>query len=59
VEDRGALGEGPSVRAADLPRVVRLAVRVDVAAVAVAALTAWLTGRAGGGGRSAERRVAR
>jgi adenosylcobinamide-phosphate synthase len=57
VEDRGALGEGPSVRAADLPRVVRLAVRVDVAAVAVAALTAWLLGRAGG--RPARRRADR
>jgi adenosylcobinamide-phosphate synthase len=46
-QDRGTLGDGPPVSAADLPRVVRLAVRVDVAATLLAAALAWALGRSG------------
>jgi adenosylcobinamide-phosphate synthase len=47
VEDRGTLGDGPPVRVVDLPRVVRLAVRVDVAAAALAVGLAWALPAAG------------
>jgi adenosylcobinamide-phosphate synthase len=45
VEQRGTLGDGPAPRPADLARAVRLAVRVDVLAVALAAAVARLVER--------------
>ena len=45
VEQRGTLGDGPAAGVRDLPRAVRLAVAVDVAAVAGAAALAWALNR--------------
>ena len=44
-EQRGTLGDGPAAGVHDLPRAVRLAVAVDVAAVAGAAVLAWALNR--------------
>lgn len=44
VEDRGRLGDGPSVVSADLPRTVRLSRAVGLAALGVALLVALATG---------------
>ena len=44
-EQRGTLGGGPAAGVHDLPRAVRLAVAVDVAAVAGAAVLAWALSR--------------
>lgn len=45
VEQRGTLGDGPAAGVRDLPRAVRLANAVDVAAVAGAAALAWALNR--------------
>ena len=45
VEHRGTLGDGPAAGVRDLPRAIRLAVAIDVAAVAGAAALAWALNR--------------